>query len=318
MLVKKGNLTWVLSMTDRSPSSLSSAAPPRRRACLVVPGSAASMLAKAPGRGADEVVIDLEDAVAPAAKEQARVAVLAALRELDWAGVTVSVRVNAPRSPWCHADLAALAGVGGPLRSVVVPKVESAGDLAFVERLLDGAEAAAGTTGPPLRVQALVETAAGVARVQEVAAASSRLEALIVGYADLAASPGRTAAGAADLSLWDPVREAVLLAARANGLQAVDGPYLGLAPDEPFHAAARRACDAGFDGKWAIHPSQVASLVALFMPSEEAVAHARAVIAALEAAERDGGQGAVALDGQMVDEPVRLAALRVLARAGAA
>jgi len=275
------------------------------------------MLAKAAGRGADEIVIDLEDAVPPAAKLDARAAVLAALAELESAGAAVAVRVNAPRTPWCHDDLAALAGAGTVLRSVVVPKVESPGDLAFVERLLDGAEAAAGR-GVPLRVQALVETAAGVARVQQIAAGSPRLEALIVGYADLAASLGRMPAGAADPDLWDPVREAVLLAARANALQAIDGPYLGLAPDAGFEAVACRARDAGFDGKWAIHPSQVAPLAALFTPGAEEVAHARAVVAALEAAERDGGRGAVELDGQMVDEPVRLAALRVLVRAGAA
>jgi citrate lyase subunit beta / citryl-CoA lyase len=289
---------------------------PARRACLVVPGSAAAKLAKAPGLGADEVVIDLEDAVAAQAKEQARAAVLTALRELDWAGVTVSVRVNAPRTPWCHGDLTALAGAGVALRSLVVPKAECAGDLAFVERLLDGAEAALGATRPQLRVQALIETAAGVARAQEIAASSPRLEALVVGYADLAASLGRTAAGAAELGMWDAAREAVLWAARANELQAIDGPYLGLAPDEGFRAAARRACDHGFDGKWAIQPAQIAPLTQIFMPSESEVAHARAVVAALDAAERNSAQGAVALDGQMVDEPVRLAALRVLARAG--
>jgi citrate lyase subunit beta / citryl-CoA lyase len=289
-----------------------------RRSCLVVPGSAPDKLAKAAGRGADEVVIDLEDAVVPAAKEAARAAVVRALATVDWGAATVSVRVNAPRTPWCHADVAALAAAPGPLRSLVLPKVEGAGDLAFAERLLDGVEAAASAAAdrPPLRVQALVETAAGVARAQEVAAASPRLEALIVGYADLAASLGRSAAGAAELALWDPVREAVLLAARAHGLQAVDGPHLGLAPDAAFEAAAGRARAAGFDGKWAIHPAQVARLNELFAPSADEVAHARAVVAALAAAERDGGQGAVALDGRMLDEPVRLAALRVLAAAG--
>lgn len=288
-----------------------------RRACLAVPGSAPEKLAKAAGRGADELVIDLEDAVASSAKEGARAAVAQALGTLDWRGVTVSVRVNAPRTPWCHADVAALAAAAGPLRSLVVPKVESAGDLAFVERLLDGVEAAAGRVRP-LRVQALIETAAGVARVGEIAAASPRLEALIIGYADLAASLGRSAVGAAELAAWDPLREQVLVAARAHGLQAIDGPHLGLAVDAAFEAAARRARDLGFDGKWAIHPAQLAPLVALFTPSPEEIAHARAVVAALAAAEREGGQGAVALDGQMLDEAIRLAAERVLARAEAA
>ncbi|HET6448008.1 MAG TPA: CoA ester lyase [Conexibacter sp.] len=291
---------------------------PPRRACLVVPGSAADKLAKAARRGADELVIDLEDAVVPHAKDGARAAVVAALDTTDWGGASVSVRVNAPRTPWCHEDVIALAQAPGPLRSLVVPKVEGAGDLAFVERLLDGVEAAGGVRRERLRVQALVETATGIAHAREIAAASPRLEALILGYADLAASLGRTAAGADDLAGWDPVRHAVLVAARASGVQAIDGPHLGLAPDAAFAAAARRACDQGFDGKWAIHPAQLAPLVAVFTPTPEEVARARAAIAALAAAEREDGQGAVALDGQMVDEPVRLAALRTLARAGEA
>ncbi len=288
--------------------------PPSRRACLVVPASAPEKLAKAARLGADEVVIDLEDAVVPGAKEAARAAAAEAVGALDWSGVALAVRVNAPGTPWCHEDLAALAGAGPALRSVVMPKVEGAEDVAFAERLLDGAEAAA-DRALPLRVQALVETAKGVARVQTIAGASRRLEALIVGYADLAVSLGRTAAGAADLGLWDPVREAVLLAARAHGLQAVDGPHLGLSPDESFHAAAGRAREQGFDGKWAIHPSQLAPLRERFSPSEAEVAHAHAVVEALAAAEA-AGEGAVALDGRMLDEPVRLAALRVLTAAG--
>jgi citrate lyase subunit beta/citryl-CoA lyase len=290
-------------------------APRRRRSCLVVPGSAPAMLASAAGRGADEVVIDLEDAVLPAAKATTRDAVVAALRKLDWSGVVVSVRVNAPRTPWCHEDVVALAGSSLPLRSIVVPKVDGAGDLAFVERLLDGVEAG-GDRCEPLRVQALVETAAGIACAQQIAGSCARLETLIVGYADLAASLGRTAAGAADVLMWDAVREAVLLAARAHGLEAIDGPYLGLRPDAGFFSAVARARDSGFDGKWAIHPAQVGPLNAAFAPSAEEIEDARGVIAALAAADREGGQGAVALDGRMLDEPVRLAALRTLARAG--
>ncbi len=275
------------------------------------------MLAKAPTRGADEIVIDLEDAVATSAKDEARATVLAALAEPGWQGVNCSVRVNAPRTPWCHADIVALASLPGGPASIVVPKVESAGDLAFVERLLDGVEAAAGSTRP-LRVQALIETATGVSNVQEIAAASPRLDALILGYADLSASIGRAAGASAPLDTWLAIQDQILLAARTNDLAAIDGPYLGIAVDEGFTAAAERARDMGFDGKWAIHPAQVGALNELFTPSAEEVEHARAVIAALEEAERTGGAGAVALDGQMLDEAVRVAALRVLARAGTA
>jgi len=279
-----------------------------------VPGSSEKMLAKAPGLAADELVIDLEDAVAAGVKDAARASVVAALRGPEWAGVTVSVRVNAPRTPWCHLDIAALAAPAPQPVAIVVPKVESAGDLAFVDRLLDGAEAG---REQPLRVQALIETAAGLARVQEIAAASERLDALILGYADLAASLGRTEAGARELDGWRPAQELVLLAARAHGLQAIDGPYLGIAVDDGFTAAVARARDLGFDGKWAIHPAQLAALNAAFTPTEAEVRDARAVVAALAEAEQTGA-GAVALDGQMLDEAVRAAALRTLARAGEA
>jgi citrate lyase subunit beta/citryl-CoA lyase len=279
--------------------------PTSRRSCLSVPGSSGKMLAKAARVPADEIVIDLEDAVAPGAKDEARARVAAVLA--DWGGGAVSVRVNAPRTPWCHQDVAALAAL--ELGAIVVPKVEGAGDLAFVDRLLDGVEAAAGRARP-LRVQALIETAAGLARVQEIAAASARLDALILGYADLAASLG----GTRDLDAWRPAQEQVLLAARAHGLQAIDGPHLGIAVDDAFAAAVARARDLGFDGKWAIHPVQVDALNAAFTPTDEELRSARAVIAALDAADA----GAVALDGQMLDEAVRAAALRTLARAGKA
>lgn len=278
-----------------------------------MPASSERKLEKAPGLGADEVVVDLEDAVAPAAKDEARAAAVDALRHAAWGATTVSVRINAPRSAWCHLDVAALAGVE-QLAAIVVPKVESAADLAFVDRLLDGVEAAAGRERP-LRVQALVETAAGLANVVEIAAGSARLDALILGYADLAASLGRVAA---DLDSWRSAQDAVLVAARAHGLQAIDGPYLGIAVDDAFTAAATRVRDLGFDGKWAIHPAQVAALNEIFTPSREEVERARAVVTALARAEEDSGQGAVALDGEMLDEAVRVAALRVLARAGAA
>jgi citrate lyase subunit beta / citryl-CoA lyase len=284
-----------------------------RRSCLSVPGSSEKMLAKAPTLGADELVLDLEDAVTPGAKHDARAQVIVALASGHFDGANVAVRVNAPGTPWCHADLIALAGASGTLRSVVLPKVESAGDLAFADRLLDGAERAAGRDRP-LRIQALIETASGLACVREIAAASPRLDGLILGYADLAASLGRSEAGARDLDGWRPAQEAVLTAARANGLQAIDGPYLGVAVDDGFVAAATRARDAGFDGKWAIHPSQVAALNELFTPGEAELERARAVITALEGAERDGARGAVALDGEMLDEAVRVAALRTLAR----
>jgi citrate lyase subunit beta/citryl-CoA lyase len=284
-----------------------------RRSCLSVPASSPRKLEKAPALGADELVLDLEDGVAPAAKDDARAALVDLLGDLTWSAGAVAVRVNAAGSPWAHLDLAALASLPALPDSVVVPKVESAADLAFVDRLLDGAEAAAGRAHR-IRVQALIETAAGLDRLSEIAASSARLDSLILGYADLAASLGRSKAAAAELDLWLPAQETLLAAARANGLQAIDGPYLGIAVDAGFEAAAARARELGYDGKWAIHPAQVARLNDLFAPTPTELEHARAVLAELERAERRG-EGAVALDGEMLDEALRVAAERVVARA---
>jgi citrate lyase subunit beta/citryl-CoA lyase len=288
----------------------------RRRASLVVPGSSERMLEKARGLIVDEVVIDLEDAVVPDRKSQALLDVIAALAHPEgFTAGTVAVRVNAPRTPWAHEDLMTLAAAERRPDSVVLPKVESAGDLAFVDRLLDGVERAAGHA-QPLRVQALVETARGVRALDEIANASPRVDAIVLGYADLGASLGRSRAGAATLDLWLALQDAVLAAARAARVDAIDGPFLAIGDDAGLRAAAARAAALGFDGKWAIHPSQVEPLTAAFTPSEDDVAHAQSVLAALSRAEANGAAGAVALEGEMLDEAVRAAALRTLARAG--
>ena len=291
--------------------------PPRRRSVLVAPGSDARKMAKALASGADALVLDLEDAVEPSSKDRARASLVALLRELpDTDAERIAVRVNPPGSPWCHLDVAALAELPGAPGALVLPKVESPGDLAFVDRLLEGAEARSGRRRP-LAVHALVETAAGLGAVSDIARGSRRLEALVLGYADLAASLGRTAAVDGQPDLWLPAQSAVLVAARAAGLQAIDGPHLGVQVDDGFRAGADRARDLGFDGKWAIHPRQVEDLNETFTPTEDQVRHARAVLAALDQQARENSAGAVALDGQMLDEAVALAARRVLARAGA-
>jgi citrate lyase subunit beta / citryl-CoA lyase len=279
-----------------------------RRACLVVPASSPRMLEKARAIDVDEVVIDLEDAVVPARKAEARAEALEALA----AGSVASVRVNAPGTPWGHEDLIAFGGGATRPRTVVVPKVEGPGDLAFVDRLLDGVERAAGHR-EPLGVQALVESAAGIRALDEIVASSPRLEAIVLGYADLGVSLGRSRS--APLDTWLAVQDAVLSATRAAGVQAIDGPHLAISDAAGLRAAAARTAELGFDGKWAIHPSQIEPITAAFTPSADEVAHARAVLAALEEAAADG-RGAVSLDGEMLDEPVRLAALRTVARAG--
>ena len=283
----------------------------RRRACLVVPAAPAAKLAKGRGLEADEVVIDLEDAVVPAAKEAARAGVAAALAE-GFAAPSVAVRVNAIGTPWCHLDLAAIAASAREHVTVVLPKVEHPHDLGFADRLLAGAEAAAGRA-TPVRLLALIETAAGLQAVGEIAGASARLDGLIVGYADLAASLGRPAGGGPDD--WRFAQDAVLVAARAAGIQAIDGPHLGIRDDEPFRAEVAHARALGYDGKWAIHPAQLDALRAAFTPTEAELAEARATLAALDRAAADGA-GAVAAGDRMLDEALAVAARRVLARAG--
>jgi len=278
----------------------------------VVPAAPAAKLAKGPALAADEVVLDLEDAVVPAAKDEARVAVLAALGG-EWAAESLAVRVNAIGTAWCHLDLAALAAAGrGPLIAVL-PKVESAGDLAFADRLLAGAEAAAGRA-TPVRLLALIETAAGLAAAAEIARASERLDGLVLGYADLAASLGRI--GGAAAQDWRYAQETVLVAARAAGIQAIDGPHLGIRDDDEFRAGVTHARTLGFDGKWAIHPAQLDALREAFTPTEDEIADAREVLAALDAAAADGA-GAVGAGDRMLDEALALSARRLLARAGA-
>lgn len=285
----------------------------RRRACLVVPAAPAEKLAKGRGLEADEVVIDLEDAVVPGAKDEAREVVADALAG-DFAAPSVAVRINAIGTPWCHLDLAAIAACAREHVTVVLPKVEGAGDLAFADRLLAGAEAAAGRE-TPVRLLALIETAAGLQAAGELARASARLDGLILGYADLAASLGRPDVG--EPGDWRFAQDALLVAARAAGIQAIDGPHLAIRDDEPFRAAVAHARALGYDGKWAIHPAQLGALREAFTPTADEVADARETLAALERAAA-GGAGAVAAGDRMLDEALAVSARRVLARAGEA
>ena len=283
----------------------------RRRACLVVPAAPAAKLAKGATLAADEVVLDLEDAVVPALKDEARGAVSEALAG-EWAAESVAVRVNAIGSPWCHLDLAAVAASARDVLTVVLPKVEHADDLAFADRLLAGAEAAAGRA-TPVRLLALIETAAGLAAAAEIARASERLDGLVLGYADLAASLGRLGGASQD---WRYAQESVLVAARAAGIQAIDGPHLATRDDAAFRAGVMHARALGFDGKWAIHPAQLDTLRQAFTPTDDEIADAREVLAELERAAADGA-GAVAAGDRMLDEAIALSARRVLARADA-
>jgi citrate lyase subunit beta/citryl-CoA lyase len=274
------------------------------------------MVAGARGLPADEVIMDLEDSVAADAKEEARGVVVAGVREGDWGGRSVAVRVNPLGGPFGAADVAALVdGAGSALGTLVVPKVESPAELERVAALLDERERVAGREAP-IGLQALLETAAGVACAVEIARASPRLEALIVGFADLAASLGRSTSAAYPGDRWHFVRESVLVAARAAGLQAIDGPHLEIGDLEGLAVEAARARALGFDGKWALHPSQIGPVNDAFTPAREEVERAAAVLEALEGT--DAGRGALMLDGEMIDEASAKLARLVVARARAA
>ncbi len=239
-----------------------------RRSCLSVPGGSARMIAKAAGLNVDEIVIDLEDSVVVSAKAEARELVVEALASDALAGRNIAVRVNGIGTPWFEDDVVELTAAACPPRSIVVPKVERMDDLALLDVLLDGAVDVVGADASP-RLQALIETALGLVNAAEIAAASTRLDALIIGYADLAVSLGRPAAMGQDIGAWRWAQEQVLVAARAHGLQAIDGPYLSTAVDAAFRASVDQARGAGYDGKWAIHPAQVEMLNAAFSPTAE-------------------------------------------------
>ncbi len=273
-----------------------------RRSCLSVPARPARKLEKARGLRADEIILDLEDSVPPDLKPEARDAVAAALAEDGWRSPSISVRVNGTATPWHEDDLRAIA-TASRLASVIVPKVEDAADLATAEELLGGSAT----------IQALIESARGLQRVDEISAAGGRLETLILGPADMSVSLGFPSP--AEGSRWDFVRGAILVAARAAGIQAIDGPFLQIADLDGLRASAQRARELGFDGKWALHPDQIEPLNEAFSPSADEVEQARAIAEAL----RDSpSSGAVMLNGEMIDEASRKRAELVLARAEAA
>ncbi len=244
------------------------------RSELAVPGSNARMLAKAPGLGADVVMLDLEDAVAPADKEQARENIITALQDLDWSGCSVALRINGLDTHWCYRDVVdVVEQAGRHLDTVLIPKVAGAGDVHMIATLLDQIEAAH-RLPHRLGISVLIETAAGMHRVDEIAAACpERMEAMVFGVADYAASlqshttsiggsthaySVRTDEGAHHWGdQWHYPLARIAVACRAHGLRPIDGPYGDFGDPEGYRTAARRAAVLGYEGKWAIHPSQI-------------------------------------------------------------
>jgi citrate lyase subunit beta/citryl-CoA lyase len=282
------------------------------------------MLAKAPTLPADEVFMDLEDSVAPQAKESARSNVLVALEEGAWAGKTVGVRINSASTRWCYRDLIdVVEPAPGLLDVIIVPKVEGPADVVFVDRLLTMIEESTGSTRR-IGIEAQIETAAGLRNVHDIAHASSRMEALVFGPADMSASlglpvvtPGLPMPGYPG-DHWHHVLSTILVAAREAGIDAVDGPYLRIEDLDGFRAAAVRARALGFDGKWALHPTQIGVLNEVFRPSQEEFDRATAVVEAYEHASSVEGRGAVMFGNEMIDEASRKMAIRLAARGRAA
>ena len=278
------------------------------RSELAVPGSRPSLFEKAAASSADYVFLDLEDSVAPDDKESARHNVIEALAAIDWraAQKTVSVRINGLDTHYMYRDLIdVVEQAGAHLDTVLIPKVGVPGDVYTVDALLSQMEQALGLSHR-IGVEALIETALGMANVEAVAAASPRLEALHFGVADYAASCRARTMTIGGLNpdypgdQWHSALSRLLVACRANGLRALDGPFGDFSDPEGFMAGARRAAALGYDGKWAIHPAQVDLANEVFTPPAAEVEQARRVLEALDEAAA-AGRGAAQLDGRMID-----------------
>jgi len=288
----------------------------RERSMLFVPAARWPMIVKAAASAADAVCIDLEDSVPASEKEASRANVVRAFSELDFGSRVRMFRMNAVDTPYAYRDvIEVVEAVGDRLDLVMTPKVGSPAHVQFVDTLLTQIELRQGF-GRRIGIEAQIETAAGFVWIREIAQASSRLEALIFGAGDYAASMGMPAAGIGTFDendalypghRWHAPMHAIVASARANGLRAIDGPYSDYADVAGFERASRIARTMGFDGKQCIHPGQLATANSVFTPTDAEVAHARRVIEAYDAGAA-AGRGAVSLDGKMVDEAnVRMA-----------
>ena len=293
------------------------------RSELAVPGTNIRAMEKAPSLGADLVFLDLEDAVAPDDKEQARTNVTDALGAQDWAGAAVSVRINGLDTHWCYRDVVDVVEARGEvLDTVLVPKVGAPSDVEFVATLLDQIEQRNGWPAGRIGIHILIETAKGMANVEAISRARpDRLEAMVFGVADYAASvQARTtnigganpdyavltdpdAAGAREThwgDQWHFGISRMVAACRAEGLRPIDGPFGDYNDADGYRAAARRAAALGCEGKWAIHPSQVALANEVFTPADAEVERAERILQSMEEAAQEG-KGAVSLDGRLID-----------------
>ena len=293
------------------------------RSVLATPGSNPRMIAKALASDADVVMIDLEDAVAPEAKAAARVAVAEALRDGDWRNRPRTFRINALDTPWFVHDLVEVIEASrGKVDLIVVPKVGRSEDVHTVATILSSLEAAVGAQ-QAIGLESQIENALGLAHCDAIAASSPRIEALVFGPGDYAASVRmpQAAIGMPDRwdrdypgHRWDYPLHRILVAARAAAVRAIDGPYADFRDHDGFRRSCLTARALGYDGKWCIHPDQIPFANEVFTPDEAEIAWAREVLDANAEAEREG-RGSFALNGQMVDAATLRMAHSTLARA---
>lgn len=293
--------------------------PPLRRSELATPATNERMFAKAAASDADLVFLDLEDAVAPALREQARGQAVRALNDLDWGRTARAVRINGISTKWAYGDIIeVVTGARDNLDTIIVPKATASRDVWWVDVLLTQLEQNLGLR-KRIRLEVLIEDVAGVAHAEQIATASDRLDAVIFGAGDLSVSqqarvdtnfqPREPYPG----DFWYYARMRVLTAARLAGILAIDAPYPDFRDPEGYESDARAAAALGFDGKWAIHPSQIGIANRVYRPTAEEVDRARRNLDAYRAAE-SGGLGATSVNGQLVDAAHVKLAERVLAQ----
>ncbi len=290
-----------------------------RRTVLSVPGHVEKMHDKALNSGSDAVMLDLEDSVPVNIKTDARGRIIQSLLSRDWSKKTVLYRMNGLDTPFGYRDLLEVVEAAGPvIDAIVVPKINHPGDVHFVSRMLNGIEMNKGWTRR-IGIEASIETAAGLEAVSEIAKASNRIQTLVFGVADYSASIGArlvslSGHGEKETEIypghrWHFAMSRMVMAAKANGLLAIDAPYGNFKDSDGLKHGAATACALGYDGKWAIHPDQIDIINQTFSPSSEDIERARKVLEAHHQATIQG-LGAVAVDGRMVDQAtVRLAGL---------
>jgi citrate lyase subunit beta/citryl-CoA lyase len=293
-----------------------------RRSCLSVPGSSEKFLAKGPTIPADMTFLDLEDAVSPLEKEAARPKVVQAIRELDWGDRVLCVRVNDWSTEWTAFDVIEVVGNAGErLDEIMLPKVQDAAQVVAMDLLLTQVEKKAGLPIGHIGIEAQIETARGLINVDEICAASPRLETIILGPVDFSADMQMPSlAGGLQIpeypgDYFHYVFMKILMAGRANNLQVIDGPYVKVRDPEGFRDFATRTQILGYDGKWALHPDQVTILNEVFSCSQEQFDKAWDVLDAYEKATTEGDRkGAVMFGDEMIDEASRKVAKKIVMR----